>query len=55
MPTTTITVTNPPKSADLPNREDTRSAIEVIRSARAIRTNRRKINHHPMSTTVGPR
>ena len=53
--TTAITVTNPPRNADLPNRDEIRSAIDVMRSARPIRTNRRRIYHQPTNTHVGPR
>ncbi len=55
MPTTHNTVTMTPSAVDLPKRDEIRSAIEVIRCARPIRTSLRSSPHQPSITRVGPR
>ena len=55
VPTIAKIVTNTPKLFDLPNREEIRSAIDVTRCARPMRTNFRKIHHQPSKTRLGPR
>ena len=53
--TTARTVTITPSCVDLPKRLEIRSAIDVIRCARPIRTSRRRTHHQPIITIVGPR
>jgi hypothetical protein len=55
MPMTAITVISTARRLDLPKRDDSRSAIEVMRWLWLIRTSRLSMNHQPMKTSVGPR
>ncbi len=53
--TTAMTVTITPSRFDLPKRLEIRSAIDVTRCCRPIRTNLRSTHHQPTNTSVGPR
>ena len=55
MPITAITVISTARRLDLPKREERRSAIEVRRWLWLMRTSRRRTNHQPTKTSVGPR
>ena len=55
IPTTETTVTIPPSVALLPYRDEMKSASEVIRFSRQIRTILRSTSQQTPPTTVGPR
>ena len=55
MPITAITVTSTASRLDLPKRDESRSATEVMRWLWLMRTSRRSTNHQPTKTSVGPR
>jgi hypothetical protein len=48
-------VTSTASRFDLPKRDEIRSAIEVMRWSWLMRTSRRRMNHQPTNTSVGPR